>query len=107
MGNLFFDNPNPPELDRVDGKAKVTGTARYAAEHQFPNLVYGVLVSSTIARGTIKSIESKSAERAPGVLAVISHLNSPKIPAYYDAGGNPVKGATGGQELRIFTENKI
>jgi xanthine dehydrogenase YagR molybdenum-binding subunit len=107
MGNLFFDNPNPPELDRVDGKAKVTGKARYAAEHQFPNLVYGVLVTSTVAKGTIKSIESKSAERAPGVLAVISHLNSPKIPAYYDAGGNPVKGTTGGQELRIFTENKI
>src|SRR5687768_1826297 len=107
MGNLFFDNANLPELDRVDGRAKVTGKARYSAEYQFPNLVYGVLVSSTVAKGTIKSIESKSAERAPGVLAVISHLNSPKIPAYYDAGGNPVKGTTGGQELRVFTEDKI
>src|SRR4051812_26623271 len=99
MGNLFFDQL-PGEMDRVDGRAKVTGAAKYSAEYAFPGLVYAVLVSSTVASGTIKTIDSKAAERAPGVLAVISHFNSPKIPAYYDAGGNPVKGATGGQELR-------
>src|SRR5690349_13120457 len=107
MGNYFFDQPGPGEMDRVDSRAKVTGAAKYSAEYHFAGLVYGVLVSSTIAKGNIKAIDSKAAERAPGVIAVISHLNSPKIPAYYDAGGNPVKGNTGGQELRIFIDDKI
>ena len=38
-------------LDRVDGRLKVTGAARYAAEAQVPDVLYGVLVTSTIARG--------------------------------------------------------
>ena len=40
-------------LDRVDGRLKVTGKARYAAEHHLPGLAHGVLVGSTIARGRI------------------------------------------------------
>lgn len=70
------------DLDRVDGRAKVTGTAQYAAEYSFPNLAYGVMVGSTIAKGTITSLDTKAAENAPGVLAVISHLNLPKLPGY-------------------------
>ncbi len=38
-------------LNRVDGKLKVTGAARYSAEHQVENLAYGVLVKSTIVKG--------------------------------------------------------
>ncbi len=79
MGNKFFDNP---PLDRVDGKAKVTGTARYSAEYDFPGLVYAVLAVSTIAKGSIISMNTKVAENAPGVLAVINHLNIPKLPGY-------------------------
>src|ERR1035437_4596978 len=67
------------EIDRVDGKAKVTGTAQYAYEYNIPNVVYGVLVGSTIAKGTITTLDTKSAERAPGV---ISHLNLQKLPGY-------------------------
>src|SRR5436190_4201019 len=82
MGNYFFDNPQPFYLDRVDGKAKVTGAAKYSAEYDFPNLAYAVLVGSTIARGSIQSMDTKAAENAPGVLAVINHLNIPILPGY-------------------------
>ncbi|HZH95827.1 MAG TPA: hypothetical protein VEY06_08085, partial [Flavisolibacter sp.] len=98
MGNYFFDVPAIDEQDRVDGRAKVTGSAKFAAEYDLPNIAYGVLVGSTITRGSIKSIDSRSAERAPGVLAVISHLNAEKVPGY-DAGYNPAKGPSGGKGL--------
>ncbi|MEJ7740942.1 MAG: xanthine dehydrogenase family protein molybdopterin-binding subunit [Chitinophagaceae bacterium] len=107
MEKQLSDNVSMADpLDRVDGKLKVTGTATYSAEYQIPNLAYGVLVSSTIARGTIKSIDTKPAERAPGVLGVITHLNSLKIPGY-ETGGKPSKGRTTGQALRIFNSDII
>ena len=64
-------------LNRVEAVAKVTGTARYAAEYKLKEMTYGVLVTSTIARGRIRQIDSKAAEKLPGVLAVMSHLNAP------------------------------
>ncbi len=73
---------NKNGLTRVDGRLKVTGAIKYAAEYKFPGLVYGVVVSSTIAKGEITGIDSKAAEKSPGVIAVISHLNAPKIPGY-------------------------
>src|SRR3954468_13748292 len=66
------------EMPRVDGVAKVTGRATYAAEFQVPNLAYGYLVTSTIASGRIASIDTKAAEGAPGVIKVITHQNSIK-----------------------------
>ncbi|MEO5782970.1 MAG: xanthine dehydrogenase family protein molybdopterin-binding subunit, partial [Ginsengibacter sp.] len=72
----------PEELDRVDAKAKVTGTAQFSYEYDIPNLAYGVMVASTIAKGTITALDTKSAEKAPGVIAVISHLNIPKLKGY-------------------------
>ena len=96
----FFDD------DRVTGKAIVTGRAKYVAEHEVKDVTYGVLVGSTITRGSISAIDTKAAERAPGVLAVITHLNSPKVPGY-DVGANPVKGPTGGRGLEVFNGNTI
>ncbi len=66
-------------LDRVDGRHKVTGGARYAAEHNLENMAYAVLVMSTIPSGTIRSIDDSAAKRSSGVLAVISHVNAPKL----------------------------
>lgn len=66
-------------LDRVDGPAKVTGRAKYAYEHNVPNAVYGVLVVSSIANGRIRSINTSKADRAAGVLLVMSHQNAPKL----------------------------
>ena len=66
-------------VSRKDGRTKVTGTATYAAEHQIPGLVYGYLVTSAIANGSIKTIDISTAEQASGVLEVFTHLNPPPI----------------------------
>jgi xanthine dehydrogenase YagR molybdenum-binding subunit len=80
MGTYFFDQPKGTYLDRVDGKAKVTGTAKYSAEYDIPGVTYGVMVGSTITKGSIINLDTKAAERAPGVLLVLSHFNAPKLP---------------------------
>ncbi|HKS21762.1 MAG TPA: xanthine dehydrogenase family protein molybdopterin-binding subunit [Thermoanaerobaculia bacterium] len=67
--------------DRVDGRAKVTGGARYAAEHNVNDVVHAVVIAATIPSGTIKSIDATAAKKAPGVIAVLSHLNAPKLTA--------------------------
>src|SRR5215211_2624650 len=75
----FLDKENEG-MDRVDGRQKVMGTARYSAEYDIPKLSYGVLVESTIAKGRIRSVDAKQAERAPGVFGVLWYANAPKIP---------------------------
>jgi xanthine dehydrogenase YagR molybdenum-binding subunit len=67
------------EINRVDGVAKVTGRAKYAAEFRAPNLAYGFIVLGTVAKGTIKGIDTREAEIAAGVIRVFTHLNSPKL----------------------------
>ncbi|MGB8191271.1 MAG: xanthine dehydrogenase family protein molybdopterin-binding subunit [Chitinophagaceae bacterium] len=93
-------------IDRVDGKAKVTGAAKYSAEYQLENLAYGVLVGSTIAKGSIASLDTKAAERAPGVIGVLTYQNAPKVPGY-DQGANPAKGPTWGGGLKIFNSDRV
>ena len=46
------------EDERVDGADKVTGKAKYAAEYNLPNMAYAVFVTSSIAKGTIKNIDT-------------------------------------------------
>ena len=69
------------EMSRVDGVAKVTGKAKYAAEFQVPNIAYGFLVTSSIGKGTINSIDTTEASRAPGVIRIFTHENYPKLEA--------------------------
>src|SRR5262249_32318139 len=64
---------------RVDGLAKVTGTAQYAAEFNVPGLVHGSVVCSTIAKGRIKRIDTSAATRVKGVLTVLTHENRPPM----------------------------
>jgi xanthine dehydrogenase YagR molybdenum-binding subunit len=66
-------------VSRVDGRQKVTGRAPYAAEFIVPGQAHGVIVRSTVASGRIASIDSTAAERAPGVVAVLTHRNAPKL----------------------------
>jgi xanthine dehydrogenase YagR molybdenum-binding subunit len=66
------------EMRRVDGYAKVTGKARYAAEFQIPHLVHGYILTSTIAKGRIVRMDTRAAESAPGVIKVLTHLNAIK-----------------------------
>src|SRR5947209_20208354 len=77
-------------ISRVDGRLKVTGAAKYPAEFAPQKMAYGFLVGSTIAKGTIRSIDTAAAEKAPGVLAVLTHQNAPKLgepPNAKDSGG--------------------
>ena len=66
-------------VDRVDGPAKVTGSARYPADFGYADLAHAVIVQSTIAAGRIRTIGTAAAEAAPGVLAVITHRNAPRL----------------------------
>ena len=66
-------------ISRVDGLVKVTGTARYAAEHQVPGLLYGWVVSSAIAKGRITAFRDTDARAVPGVVEVITHANRPHV----------------------------
>ena len=66
-------------LDRVDGRLKVMGAATYPIDVTFPGLAHAVLVPSTVTSGRILRIAVDAAERAPGVLAVITHLNAPVL----------------------------
>ena len=68
-------------VDRVDGRAKVTGAGRYSAEIALPNLAYAALVGAEVASGRISTIDTGDAETAQGVLAVLTHRNLPKIAA--------------------------
>ncbi len=89
------------DLPRVDGRAKVTGTATYAAEWPLNDLLHGAVVDSAIARGTIRSIDDTAALAAPGVLAVVTHENAPRLASYPKKGaGFPLTGEGGLGEVR-------
>lgn len=64
---------------RVDGRAKVTGAARYAADNAVPGVLHGHLVLSTVARGEITELDTSAALAQPGVVAVYTHLNMPRL----------------------------
>jgi xanthine dehydrogenase YagR molybdenum-binding subunit len=66
-------------IDRLDGRLKVTGGAKYAAEFRVPGVVHAVLVQSTIAAGSIAGFDLKAAEGMPGVLAIITPDNASKL----------------------------
>jgi xanthine dehydrogenase YagR molybdenum-binding subunit len=65
--------------NRVDGRAKVTGAAKYAAEYSVPNLAYGYVISSAIAKGRITKIDPSAALGLEGVLQVFTHENAPRL----------------------------
>ncbi len=66
-------------VDRVEGREKVTGQAKYAYEHVQDDVAYGAIVQSTIARGRILGVDASAALGLPGVIAVVSHENAPRL----------------------------
>jgi xanthine dehydrogenase YagR molybdenum-binding subunit len=66
-------------LDRLDGPAKVTGTATYAYEWPLDNPAYLYPLQATIAAGRITGVDAGDAAAVPGVLAVLTHHNAPKL----------------------------
>src|SRR5689334_22919210 len=75
---------------RVDGRAKVTGTAHYPSDMAVPNPAWAFLVTAAIARGRIVAIHEEEARRVPGVLDILTHANMQgaiKDPGFFAAGG--------------------
>ncbi|WP_030327425.1 xanthine dehydrogenase family protein molybdopterin-binding subunit [Micromonospora parva] len=64
---------------RLEGREKVTGTARYAVEYPVDGVTYGWAVPSTVVRGRITRVDTTPALASPGVLAVLHHGNAPRI----------------------------
>ncbi|HUG38815.1 MAG TPA: xanthine dehydrogenase family protein molybdopterin-binding subunit, partial [Candidatus Limnocylindrales bacterium] len=99
----------PPSLlgqavPRVDGPLKVMGEARYAADlDPGPTLAHAVVVQSTIARGRLV-VDAPKAERAPGVLAILSHHNAPKLP-YRPHRGDVDPGT--GERLHVLQDDRV
>ncbi|WP_345815038.1 xanthine dehydrogenase family protein molybdopterin-binding subunit [Paraburkholderia sp. PREW-6R] len=90
-------------LDRTDGLLKVIGEARYAAEFPEARLAHAVLVTSTIASGTITSIDSSRAQALPGVLLVMTYQNAPRLPN----GGKPALAPPAGRRLSLLQDNQV
>ncbi len=88
-------------LRRVDGPAKVTGAASYAAEFHPDGLVYAATADSTVAAGMITEIDTAAAERAPGVLLVLTHLNADRLP-YQEPAERPAVDPVAGEQLRVL-----
>src|ERR1700693_3445201 len=72
-------SPIGRDTPRIDGPLKVTGTAHYASDFHFPGLLYGVPVEATIAKGKITKLDTATAEKMPGVRAVLHRQNVGRI----------------------------
>ena len=76
-------------LTRRDGVLKVTGAARYAADHHPPGMLYAVLAVSSIARGRVAFLDVAAAKAHPGVVEVMTPANKPALAQDPDAKTNP------------------
>ncbi|WP_326761653.1 xanthine dehydrogenase family protein molybdopterin-binding subunit [Streptomyces phaeochromogenes] len=93
-------------LSRVDGRLKVTGQAKYAADQEPDGpggVVHAVVVDSSIALGRITGIDTGAAEAQPGVLKVLHHRNAPRLPY----GPNPGSLNLPGERLRVFQDDRV
>lgn len=93
-------------VSRIDGPLKVKGAARFAAEVPMTGMVYAALAYSTIPKGRITSLDTSAAERAPGVVLVLTHENMPRLksPAAFLSG---IEMGAAGDELPIMQDNQI
>jgi xanthine dehydrogenase YagR molybdenum-binding subunit len=90
-------------VDRIDGLLKVTGTAKYATDYaEINNPAFAVIFKSAIAAGRVTKIDVTEAQKAPGVLAVITHENAPKLNA---AGGIRGGGLLQSPAVEYFGQN--
>ena len=90
---------------RVEGRAKVTGIAKYAAEYNVPDVAHGVVVSSAIAKGRIKRIDAGDALAVAGVLDVFTHEHRPKLASSDDKYKDEV--APAGSPFRPLYDDQI
>ena len=90
-------------INRVDGRLKVTGGARYSAEMPVANVAHAVIVTSTIARGRIARMNTAAAEKSPGVIAVLTPANAPKLPH----GAKPPIDPPAGRVLSLMQDDLV
>jgi xanthine dehydrogenase YagR molybdenum-binding subunit len=90
---------------RVDGLAKVTGAAKYAADHNVAGLAHGSVVCSTIAKGRITHLDTGAAMAVRGVLTVLTHANRPPMPDNDQAYKDEV--APAGSPFRPLYDDRI
>jgi xanthine dehydrogenase YagR molybdenum-binding subunit len=93
-------------LRRVEGALKVTGEARYAAEHPADGLLYGFVVSSGIAKGRIAAIDTDAARAVPGLVEVLTHENRPHL-ALRASNYKDQVGPASGTPLRPLYDDKV
>ncbi|MDX6562556.1 MAG: xanthine dehydrogenase YagR molybdenum-binding subunit [Gaiellales bacterium] len=82
------------DLDRIESREKVTGSATYAYEYEHDDVAYGAIVQSTIAKGAITACDDAAAREVPGVLAVLWAGSAPRL---YEAAG----------ELALFQSRRV
>jgi len=82
-------------IDRVEGRAKVTGQAKYAYEYRQDEVAYAVIVPSTIAKGAVRNVDAAAALALPGVHEVLWHGNAPRLHEVSDG------------ELEVFQSDRV
>jgi len=82
-------------LHRVEGREKVTGSARYALDYDRPNAAYAVAVTAAVGRGEIESVGTEAALALPGVITVLSYENAPTLETVDDG------------ELAVFQSREV
>jgi xanthine dehydrogenase YagR molybdenum-binding subunit len=92
-------------VSRVEGPAKVTGQAKYAAEFNVPGLAHGFVVSSKIAKGRIKSINQSAALAVPGVIEVFAHDSRPSVASSHEKYSD--EAASPGSPFRPLHDDQI
>ncbi|MBY4899165.1 xanthine dehydrogenase family protein molybdopterin-binding subunit [Cupriavidus sp. AU9028] len=91
-------------IARVDGREKVTGTARYAADFDQPGQAYAVIVGASVGRGRVLEIDDGAARQLQGVLTILTYRNAPRL-AYA-----PHKGfidPAGGERLHVLQDDVV
>ncbi len=66
-------------VSRIEGRAKVTGEAKYAGEFHAPDLLHGHVLNSSATKGKLLSVDASAAEAVPGVVKVFTHRNTPRL----------------------------
>lgn len=99
--NAYVGTPT----SRVDGRAKVTGAAKYAGEFSADGLVHGFVVEATIPRGRIVRLDTSAALKVAGVIDVLTHANRPSLADNDDAWKDEV--APEGSPFRPLHDDKI
>lgn len=92
-------------VSRIDGPLKVRGAARFAAEFPYDNICYAALAYSTVARARISELHVGDAEKAPGVILVMTYRNAPRMKAPSLMMSSPT--AAGASDLPVMQTDEI